>query len=127
TAEQAEPAPAARSGAVKVKPLVWETPTKADTLIGTYYIREGRARFAVMLDGISIPNPFRNILDEAQAAAQADYERRILAALEPAEPAPAAEPVAWRYETTSEHIARDISAGRFPARSEKQKVPNPPS
>lgn len=75
-------------GGVSVKPLEWETETKADTLIGTYHILAGRARFAVMLDGVSVLNPFHDTLEEAKAAAQADYERRILSALASHEPAP---------------------------------------
>lgn len=34
-------------------------------------------------------------------------------------------PVAWRWETTSEHIARDMAEGRFPKQSERQRVPDP--
>lgn len=59
-------------------------------------------------------------IEAAKAAAQADYERRILAALEPV----AAPDV--RLETMSENIARDMREGRFPERSEPQMVPAEP-
>lgn len=35
--------------------------------------------------------------------------------------------LAWRYETDAENIARDMKEGRFPQRSDRQKVPAAPS
>jgi len=104
-AEQAEPAPAARSGAVKVKQLEWEEthsrrsdedPTtewnggfKADSVLGYYEISMGFGSDAYYW---AVTNPFGDDVGSdfedpsyAKAAAQQDYERRILSALETAE------------------------------------------
>ena len=59
--------------------------------------------------------------DEAKAAAQADYEARILSTHEPA---PATVTEVLRAETTAEHLARDMREGRFPERSEPLMVPD---
>src|SRR5690606_7792178 len=76
-------APAARSGAVKVKQLQWEDPEA----IG-YNIRlVATDLFGRECSRLYLTAPTDKQIDEAKAAAQADYEQRILAALEPAEPA----------------------------------------
>lgn len=75
-------------GAV-VKPLVWdargyEWSWWADTTFGrgTYQIRcEGGIGYLVDFDGVTIGDP-HDFIESAQAAAQADYTARILAALE---------------------------------------------
>lgn len=102
-AEQAEPAPAARYGAVKVKPLQWESidggnAFRAPALIfgwiriETYTLHSWQVQWSVPgICNLLMPNVFDSP-SAAKAAAQADYERRILAALEPAEPATDAEP-----------------------------------
>lgn len=85
-------APAARSGAVKVKPLEWVRGwmnAEAQTDIGLYqiaYRRDGSFEWC-----FGIKKEWASSWDAAKEAAQADYERRILAALEPAEPATDAE------------------------------------
>lgn len=103
----AEPAPAALSGAVWVRQLEWEEthsrrsdedPTtewnggfEAESALGFYEISMGFGSDAYYW---SVTNPLgddvgSNFEDPlyAKAAAQADYEQRILSALEPAEPA----------------------------------------
>lgn len=100
----------------KVKPLEWNEYTDergdpdrwdAETLAGTFY------GIALLVDGFSIEYDYTAVakglddLEAAKAAAQADYEQRILSALE----APAAgdgEPVAW---TTFNQL---IEMGRHP-------------
>jgi len=99
---------AALVGAVKVKPLVWFdapnicTREKADALGGHYSLVEfdagtDEAHFAVNIDlgGLAFvfilePDPFGGrrpkqfpTIEAAKAAAQADYEARILAAIQP--------------------------------------------
>lgn len=92
-AEQAEPA------RVKVKALEWEETEwnggfKADSALGYYEISMGFGSDAYYW---AVTNPLGDDVGSdfedpsyAKAAAQADYERRVLSALEPAEPAPAA-------------------------------------
>ena len=55
-------------------------------------------------------------------AAQPSVVLELIERIRAAE-AKAGEPVAWRYETDAEHIARDMKEGRFPERSPKQQVP----
>lgn len=78
---------------VKVKPLEWKPASQqlnhlcANSVMGEYEIFiERKAAMACSLDGvrfeeISVPEP--RTPEAAKAAAQADYERRILSALEP--------------------------------------------
>ena len=113
---------AALAGAVKVKPLVWFdapnicTREKADALGGHYSLVEfdagtDEAHFAVNIDlgGLAFvfilePDPFGGrrpkqfpTLDAAKAAAQADYDARILSAIQPApEARQAALAKAWK-------------------------------
>ncbi len=129
-AEQAEPAPAARSGAVKVKPLEWKDERNcecsAETVIGTYEVGFDDGWWAQLEGGVKWdwnppydPRSYEGP-SAAKAAAQADYERRILAALEPAEPATDAEPVAWAdvlgfealYEVSTTGDVRSKKTGR---------------
>jgi len=73
-----------------VRPLEWRTVGdnwQADTSIGWYVARQGdEPDFAV--DLFLSAHPMRSFatLDEAKAAAQADYERRIRSALLPSSP-----------------------------------------
>lgn len=74
---------AASTGAVKVKALEWTRgwmSAEAQTEIGQYtitYRRDGSFEW-----GIGILKGWASSWDEAKAAAQADFERRILSALE---------------------------------------------
>jgi hypothetical protein len=73
--------------AVKVKPLVWLDNTKSgfycDTIVGCYaVIAQSRDHFFACFDGISVDNCISHTLEAAKAAAQADYEARILSALD---------------------------------------------
>lgn len=81
----------------RVKPLVWETFGKeclrAETVLGRYEVMWGFHNGQTSLD---VPAPRRthtwhSTLEAAKAAAQADYESRILSALEPAVQPDAAE------------------------------------
>jgi len=79
---------------VGVKPLVWRSNGKgricADTPFGLYEIEHGRYGMRLLHSGSFMQDDLQGI-DAAKAAAQADYEARILAALEPvAAPDPAA-------------------------------------
>lgn len=96
--------PAARSGAVKVKALEWESidggnAFRAPALIfgwiriETYTLHSWQVQWSVPgICNLLMPNVFDSP-SAAKAAAQADYERRILSALEPAEQATDTEPV----------------------------------
>lgn len=110
-AEQAEPAPAARSGAVKVKPLEWAESTHgifiAKTPVGAYEVGFDDGWWAQLdsastwewepeNDPRSYDGPFA-----AKDAAQADFESRILAALEPAEPATGVEPIWFGFDEST--------------------------
>lgn len=89
---EAEVAALREARGVRVKPMVWEdwsakhrTNHTADTPFGRYGVMQ--FHFPDMHFKIEPPTakPFiADTLDAAKAAAQADYERRILAALEPA-------------------------------------------
>lgn len=79
---------------VRVKPLEWSmadpgvfytTTYKADTIIGEYIAQHSCCYFH---NALIWPGGRGYGIDEARAAAQADYERRILAALEATPPAP---------------------------------------
>ena len=132
-AEQAEPAPAARSGAVKVKQLEWEEthtrrsdedPTtewnggfEADSALGYYEISTGIGSDAYYW---AVTNPLGDNVGSdfedpsyAKAAAQADYERRILSALEPAaqEGHQDDEPVAWGVVYRGKIVAVSLHKG----------------
>jgi len=77
--------PAAPAPTVKVKPLVWVRHPMgwiAGPPTGQAYIIDVRIKGRVMfIKGMNPPPQFSNE-DEAKAAAQADYEARILAAIE---------------------------------------------
>lgn len=68
---------------VRVKPLEWMTPNfpgcpYARTIAGAYWVRAFEPdEVWLELDGIEIGGRFHSI-DAAKAAAQADFERRIL-------------------------------------------------
>jgi hypothetical protein len=85
-AERAEVELAAARAArtVKVKPLVWERHPMgwiAGAMFGPAYIIDVRIKGRVLfVKGIN-PSPQFEAVDAAKAAAQADYEARILAAL----------------------------------------------
>jgi hypothetical protein len=74
----------------RVKPLVWREYSNngncmAETSIGDYVIEDhGENDWGIWLEDNYSPilGPYKT-LEEAKAAAQADYERRILEALEP--------------------------------------------
>lgn len=77
---------------VRVKPLVWEHhPTGLVASTGgngeAYIIDTRTARHVYFLKGMD-PNREYPSVEAAKTAAQADYERRILSALEPADPTP---------------------------------------
>ena len=79
------PAAPAHPVAVKVKPLVWEyhpSGTIAAPPTGQAYIIDTRTKgIAYFVKGV-YPSPQFDTVDDAKAAAQADYEARILAALD---------------------------------------------
>jgi hypothetical protein len=73
---------------VRVKPLVWEanewaqregSAASALSLFGRYYAKHGATYWG---PGVVVSTGYPT-LEAAKAAAQADYERRIMAALEP--------------------------------------------
>lgn len=147
-AEQAEPAPDTRSGAVKVRKLEWVDTGQRGFLEKSYFAISGSLkhtcspwekddgpfpehyaisfrerelqpwvlRYWVGNNGLSGLVDSFSTPEEAKAAAQADYEKRILAALEPAEPAADEGPVrpapsdarlreaVERYEATANHV-----------------------
>ena len=86
----------ALAGKVKVKPLEWETPSQrnnythiARSIFGDYYVHVDGGRHQAWFE--AHVKPYENAIGPevgsllcAQAAAQADYAARILAALEPA-------------------------------------------
>jgi hypothetical protein len=108
--EAAQPA-----GAVTVKALEWHLHTSGDwhaeTVVGRYDVGIVHAGFTAIRRSIDGANAHDTVLvrgggvEEAKSAGQADYERRILSALEHA--APAAEPVT----TLKAYIHRLIYAG----------------
>jgi len=88
---------------VTVKPLVWDA-NHASTEIGLYAYYTGFPH----KDGDTVVQLNEKIIgyghnkDEAEAAAQADYERRILSALEPQTPAQAARVLLDKLENSQE-------------------------
>ena len=98
----------ARAGTGAVKPLVWteyETDGWADRAdaeagsFGVFYnidIQPDGYRVVFDREAVGAIGTF-DTADEAKAAAQADYERRILAALQPGE-AQGVDPVAWQIK-----------------------------
>jgi hypothetical protein len=84
---------------IKVKPLEWrpEPPYHVARVFGNVYAVEAWDGGAT-LSGVGGRRDF-NTLSEAKAAAQADYEARILSALAPQVGDNAEEPVAWRWES----------------------------
>jgi Lar family restriction alleviation protein len=68
----------------KVKPLEWSAGHSAASPCGTYYVIPVDGQFAVSLNAMTIAAEYLGrfgTLDHAKAAAQADYEARILSAL----------------------------------------------
>ena len=97
--------------AVGVKPLVWRGNGKgrvcADTPFGAYEIGHGRYGMRLRHGGSCMQDDLQGI-EAAKAAAQADYEARILAALTPAPVAdslPAIDPAAIREAALREAAA----------------------
>jgi len=90
----------ARADAVRVKPLVWELHINdkfhvelAFTILGRYKVqRTTGLDYAILCDPSGKISRHKNI-EAAKAAAQADYEARIVAALEPTPSAPSPEAV----------------------------------
>ncbi|MET3601842.1 hypothetical protein [Martelella mangrovi] len=85
-------APQTTEWQVKVKPLEWVkdgTYCVAKSIIGTYSVRPCLATYYADQYALTLPGSAKAILypsgQEAQAAAQADYERRILSTIEPAD------------------------------------------
>jgi len=107
-----KPAPAPSGSGVRVKPLEWN-PFRAETPFGYYHVDDqtdlspgelkGRAPF--LLAGARVDLARYRTLDEAKAAAQADYEARILSALALA---PAASPSA--EDVLRERVAEEREA-----------------
>lgn len=98
----------------QVKPLQWN-PFRADTPFGCYYIDDQRDRSDLkgrppfLLYGSRIDLARYPTLDAARAAAQADYDQRILSALAPTPTVPAGmvEPeVYWKeqYDIAQEQL-----------------------
>lgn len=73
---------------VRVKPLVWEPRYNkegetARTILGHYTLREVGVRIMLYFSGMADPRCDGFVtIDAAKAAAQADYEARILSAIE---------------------------------------------
>jgi len=88
----------ARAEARQVKPLEWWRSDNGDlccdTLVGRYQIQQGREKYFMMPamshgrrnrpDGDAVPS-WHKSEESAKAAAQDDYERRVLSALIPAD------------------------------------------
>ena len=98
---------------VRVKPLLWGTFGKeclrAETVLGRYEVMWGFHNGQTSLD---IPAPRRShvwhpSVEAAKTAAQADYESRILAAVEP-QPDPRDEVIAWLVDAL-----RNIAEGNL--------------
>ena len=93
---------------VRVKALAWERDSlgwgwRADSILGTYRVFNG-SRWRLCGCG-DIQGTDEGSEDAAKSAAQADYETRILAALEPQDTPAVAELVALRAEVAA-HKAR---------------------
>ena len=95
-AKAVERALAERAGGVKVRELDWEKRdvwyAKCPVSGKVYLIAEEEGKFWPLWD-VSLPG--YNTIETAKAAAQADYERRILSTLEPAAPEGRQEPRAY--------------------------------
>lgn len=111
---------------VRVKPLVWGTFGKecfrAETVLGHYEVMWGFHNGQTSLD---IPAPRRShvwhpSVEAAKTAAQADYEARLLSALEP-QPAPdalhrlIAEAVESAAETAAQFVHNRLYEANMPA------------
>ncbi len=101
--------PAPQPATATVKPLEWQSRAtdywRADTTIGRYSVAHEDDGFGVWLAGSEDDEYPAHVFANSEAAkiaAQADYERRILAALSPA----ATEPVAWmqRHKLGPHHL-----------------------
>lgn len=100
---------AARTGGVKVKALEWKHHRwrhEARTEFGTEVVYEFRFAENDDVAYASWRDEEFVSVEEAKAAAQADYERRVLAALEPAEPA---EPFEERILSEEEYAMIDAA------------------
>lgn len=75
-----------RAAKTRVKQLDWTLVDDdwwgAESTVGCYEVRQARASVRVRFDTGKM-EPFEGTIDEAKAAFQADFERRILAALQP--------------------------------------------
>jgi len=96
-----------KAGTVGVKALEWRhrdfpvRQERAETMFGPYTVTDGGNTLSddPFWEGPGWGGGHARDFDAAKAAAQADYEARILSALTPAPSvAEAAEPVAWRYQ-----------------------------
>ncbi len=93
------------SAGVEVKKLEWNG-GRAETPFGYYNIDDQTDRTALelngrlpfLLSGSRLVMSRHESLAEAKAAAQADYEQRILSALSPVGVSAAGEPFAWTWE-----------------------------
>jgi len=118
---------AALAGAVKVKPLVWECVSGSRLIFdavgfnSTYRLwvqLDGSAKWQARYAGdwIDAPNP-----EAAKAAAQADYEARILSAIQPDPEARQADPSTAARDVMAER-ARQISAEGWTPEHDDQHV-----
>lgn len=106
-----EAAPSGQAPLAEVKALEWDRYSSrggevANTVVGVYQIVPYHEHFGLIAPGGSLDSfsyAFVGPLLTVKAAAQDDYERRILSALL----APAsAEPVAWAGDNFHEHLAK---------------------
>lgn len=105
-AEAAERALAERPRGVKVKSLEWDrrsvdgSTEYADSLLGEYQVWAIGGSGYFYRKAFATGQPAGDTIETAKAAAQADYERRIRSALEPAAPerVPALTQVGWAYQ-----------------------------
>ena len=118
--------PAASSAPMRVKPLEWHNFDAwthwAEGACGTYHVEERNGYWQVelrvggLVHGVTATDDTTPAdLDAAKAAAQADYEARILAALEPApDMAELVEALRWYGEVgrLARLITREGDAGR---------------
>ncbi|WP_199091584.1 TFIIB-type zinc ribbon-containing protein [Bosea sp. ASV33] len=94
------PAPAPSGSGGRVKPLEWQPTSSgfcwhAASAVGRYFIEERHSDFRWNVEGW--PGEWAvNTLDEAKAAAQADYEARIRSALAN-DASPRGEAVVWQW------------------------------
>lgn len=94
-----------------VKPLEWKHEDSADfalSILGTYFITSGRPDGRYRLATAYSNGALFDSVDEAKAAAQADYERRILSAIAPA--GGEVEPVGWETDAEWELEQRAFNA-----------------